>query len=58
MAVILDRLEGLLLSLLIVQKLHLDVNDTCKVDRELFHKFLHAALVSKSLFEEDFVLVC
>ena len=50
-------LEGLLLSHLIVEKLRFHVNDSGEINRQMFHKFFHAALVRKSLFEEDLVLV-
>ena len=58
LAVNLNSLEGLLLSRIIVQVLHLHFNDVSKVDCELLHQFLKAALVLQSLLQYDSISVC
>jgi hypothetical protein len=58
LAVVLNSLNGLLLSRIIVQVLHLHFNDVSEVHCELLHQFLKAALVLQSLPQYDLIPVC
>jgi hypothetical protein len=58
LAVIYDSLDGLLLSRIIVQVLHLHFNDVSEIHCELFHEFLETALVLQSLLKYDSISVC
>ena len=58
LAVLFNSLEGLLLSRIIVQVLHLHFNDVSEVHCELLHQFLEAALVLQSLLQYEVIPVC